>query len=172
MPRGHGAALGAVDWRRAAARLRRDLRRVVPRPRPTRDLVTDARQRLTRAWWAARRPAFDLVIAQPVLTEAAGGDAAAAARRLGYLAGLPQLAVTDEALALAAGLERLARLPARAAVDALHIALATVHGVDYLLTWNMRHIANAELRPAIEAACRRAGYEPPVIATPDMLMGE
>jgi len=86
--------------------------------------------------------------------------------------GLPLLAVTAEALALARALERLARLPARAAVDALHIALATVHGVDYLVTWNMRHIANAELRPAIEAACRRAGYAPPVIATPDALMGE
>lgn len=111
------------------------------------------------------------MIAPPVLTEAAGGDPAAAARPLGYLAGLPLLDVIAEAAALAAALERLARLPAKATVDALHIALAAVHGVDYLLTWNMRHIANAELRPAIEAACRRAGYAPQVIATPDMLMG-
>ncbi len=139
--------------------------------RPTSDLVTEARQRLTRAWWATRRQAFALVVAPPVLTEAAGGDPAAAARRLGYLAGLPVLEVTDEAAALANALERVARLPPKAAVDALHIALAAAHGVDYLLTWNMRHIANAELRPAIEAACRRAGYAPPVIATPDMLMG-
>ena len=139
--------------------------------RPTSDLITQARQRLTHAWWAGRRAAFELVTAQPVLTEAAAGDAAAAARRLGYLAGLELLDVNAEAVALAATLERLTRLPAKAAADALHIALATVHGVDYLLTWNMRHIANAELRPTIEAACRRAGYAPPVIATPDELMG-
>lgn len=138
--------------------------------RPTSDLVTQARQRLTHAWWTTRRQAFALVVAPPVLAEPAGGDPAAAARRLQYLAGLPVLDVTDEAVALADALGRLARLPPKAAVDALHIALAA-HGVDYLLTWNMRHIANAELRPPIEAACRRAGYAPPVIATPDMLMG-
>lgn len=139
--------------------------------RPAADIVTHARQRLTHAWWATRRSAFHLVIALPVLTEAGGGDPGAAARRLAYLADLPLLDVTDEAVALAGTLERLARLPPKATVDALHIALATVHGVDYLLTWNMRHIANAEFRPAIEAACRRAGYAPPVIATPDALMG-
>ena len=139
--------------------------------RPTSDLVTQARQRLTHAWWSARRGSFELLTAQPVLDEAAAGDPGAAARRLGYLAGLPLLNVTPEAVALGAALQRLARIPAKAAADALHIALAAHHGVDYLLTWNMRHIANAELRPAIEAACRRAGYGPPVIATPDELMG-
>jgi hypothetical protein len=50
--------------------------------------------------------------------------------------------------------------------DALHIAVATVHGMDYLLTWNCTHIANAITRPKIELICRVAGYEPPVICTP------
>ena len=64
-----------------------------------------------------------------------------------------------------------ARLPARAGADALHIALAAVHGMEYLLTWNLRHIANAEFRPRLEAACRARGYRPPVLCTPDELMG-
>ena len=139
--------------------------------RSTDDLITKARQGLTHAWWNVRRSEFELLTAQPVLDEAAAGDPTAAARRLEYLAGLPLLDVTDDAVTLAHSLERAARLPAKAAADAMHIALATVHGIDYLLTWNMRHIANAELRPLIETACRQAGYAPPVIATPDALMG-
>jgi hypothetical protein len=62
-------------------------------------------------------------------------------------------------------------LPAKAAVDALHIAVAVVMGMDYVLTWNCTHIANAAIRPRIEEACRKLGYEPPVICTPEELMG-
>jgi hypothetical protein len=139
--------------------------------RPARDTIQRARQELTHAWWSTRRVDFDLVVSQLVLREAAAGDPDAAARRKVYLDGLPLLDLSPAAVALARSLHRIARLPEQAAADGLHIALATVHGIDYLMTWNLRHIANAELRPAVEATCRRAGFAPPIICTPDELMG-
>lgn len=65
-----------------------------------------------------------------------------------------------------------AALSQKAKADALHIGIATVHGMDYLLTWNCTHIANAIMRPKIESICRAAGYEPPVICTPPELVEE
>ena len=139
--------------------------------RRTRDLVAAARQQVTREWWAARRGRYALYVSELVLAEAALGDPDAAARRLAAAQGIALVEPTPAVAALATTLRARARLPERAAADAVHVALAAVHGVDYLLTWNLRHIANAELRPAMEAACRAAGYAPPVIATPDELMG-
>jgi predicted nucleic acid-binding protein len=140
--------------------------------RPTSDVIAGARQQGTRAWWASRREAFSLLISELVLEEAAAGDPDAAERRLAIARSLPLLEVTDAVSAFAPELRALARLPVRAGADALHIALAAVHGVEYLLTWNLRHIANAELRPRLEAACRTRGYRLPILCTPDELMGE
>ena len=140
--------------------------------RSTSNVVAAARQQVTQTWWATRRDAFTLFISELVLEEAGEGDHEAAERRLAIARVLPLVNVTERALVLAPELQALARLPKRAGADALHIALAAVHGIDYLLTWNLRHIANAELRPHIERACRIHGYRPPVLCTPDELMGE
>ena len=108
-----------------------------------------------------------------VLLECGAGDPGAAADRLAALDGVPVLAQTPEAEALAAALLREVPLPGKAAADAMHVAVAAVNGVAYLLTWNCTHIANATLRPRIEAVCRQTGYEPPVICTPkELLDGE
>lgn len=139
--------------------------------RPSRDLVTAARQQLTHEWWTRRRPAFEVCISELVVAEAAAGDPDAAERRAQLIRGLPALSISEEAIALARILVQVAGLPARSAVDALHISLAACHGIDYLPTWNSTHIANAELRPKVERACRDNGYEPPVLCTPDELMG-
>jgi hypothetical protein len=139
--------------------------------RPAEDPVTRACQRVTREWWAGRG-AFDLFVSQFVWDEAARGDTKVAGRRLGYLADIPVLEVTDEAVALAGQLLSGSGLPERARVDALHIAVAAVHGMDYLLTWNCKHIANAALRGRIEAICQHGGFEPPVICTPFELAEE
>src|SRR5262245_37147067 len=104
---------------------------------PSRDLIRAAHQQITREWWAQRRARFDLFISQVVLDECQGGDPAAATGRLEVLQGLPLLGQTSEATALAQALLQEVPLPERAAVDALHIALAAVHGMDYLLTWNL-----------------------------------
>lgn len=139
--------------------------------RPSRDLVVAARQQLTHAWWQGRRLEFDLYVSQVVLDEAWAGDPDAAQRRAEFLAGLSLLDLTPEVAELAATLIARVPLPPRAAADAAHIAAATHHGMHFLLTWNSTHIANAELRPRVERVCRELGYAPPVLCTPDELMG-
>ena len=139
---------------------------------PSRDLVRAAHQQITRDWWDRRRAEFDLYISQVVLRECQAGDATAAAERLKTLQVLPLLEQTEEATRLAQALVDGVPLPERASVDALHVAIAAVHGVDYLLTWNCTHIANATLRAPIEFVCRENGYEPPAICTPDELLAE
>jgi hypothetical protein len=139
---------------------------------PSRDLVRAAHQQITRDWWEKRRTQFELYISQAVLRECEAGDASAAADRMKVLEDLPLLEQTKEATQLAQALVDQVPLPERASVDALHVAIATVHGMDYLLTWNCTHIANATLREPIEAVCRAHGYEPPTICTPDELLAD
>lgn len=135
---------------------------------PSRDLLRAAHQQITREWWD-RRAAFDLFISPLVLVECQAGDPTAAAERLVVLTGLPLLEQTGEVTALAEALVSGVPIPPRAEADAIHIATATIHGMRYLLTWNCNHIANATLRPRIEAVCRAAGCEPPLICTPQEL---
>lgn len=135
-----------------------------------RDLVTVGRQELTQEWWDGKRLEFDLFISEFVVAEASDGDPDAAERRLAALAGLPEVRLTTETTDLARALVEPGPIPKKAALDAFHIAAAVSGGADYLLTWNFKHLANALLRKRIEAACREAGYEPPVICTPEELM--
>jgi hypothetical protein len=107
-----------------------------------------------------------------VIQEAREGDAEAAQRRLTALRDIPLLALGAEARRLAKHLVETRAVPLEAAADAAHIAVATVHGMEYLLTWNCRHIANAEMRQRIERSCRALGFEPPVLCTPEELMGD
>ena len=86
--------------------------------------------------------------------------------------GLQELNITEQVEPLAEKLLKGAALPAKAKADALHIAVAAAHGMDYLMTWNCKHIANATMRPKIESICRAAGFEPPIICTPLELMEE
>lgn len=139
--------------------------------RPSRDLVLAAEQELTHEWWD-KRQAFELFISQLVLDEAAAGDADAAALRLTALREATILDTSEEAIALGYRLLAAGGLPAKAAADALHVAVAAVHGLDYLLTWNCTHIANARMRGKIEGICRSAGYDPPMLCTPFELMEE
>ena len=138
--------------------------------RPSRDLVTAAHQQITREWWDTRRHAFDLFISQMVIDEASAGDPDAAARRLEALAPLSLLDPRAEGADLAQALIEQVPLPVSATADALHIAIAVVNGMDYLLTWNCTHIANAVLRSQIETVCRSKGFAVPIICTPDELL--
>lgn len=136
------------------------------------ELVMAANQEATRKWWDESRSSFELFISQLVIGEISNGDPDAVRRRIAVVENLQELALTDQAEALGAKLLVGAALPQKAKADALHIAVATVHGMDYLLTWNCTHIANAIMRPKIESICRAAGYEPPVICTPPELVEE
>ena len=101
-----------------------------------------------------------------MIDEAEAGDPAAAKSRLAALRDVVLLELVPEAGELARDLLRLGGMPDKAYVDASHVALSAVHGIDYLLTWNWTHIANATVRRRIEAICRGAGFEPAIICTP------
>src|SRR5262245_55107615 len=137
---------------------------------PSRDLVRAAHQQITREWWESRQD-YELFVSQLVIRECQAGDREAATARLEALEGLPLLEQGVEAESLARALLDGVPLPVRATADALHIATAAVHGMDYLLTWNCTHIANAALRGRIGSVCRDAGFEPPAICTPEELPG-
>lgn len=138
--------------------------------RPSRDLIVAANQQVTQDWWKDKRPDFDLYISQLVLQEASVGDPEAVTRRQNALEDVQLLTLTDEAAALAQQLVEREVIPRQSIEDALHIAIAAVNGMDYLVTWNFKHIANASMRSNIELVCREAGYEPPVICSPFELM--
>ena len=140
--------------------------------RPSRDLVVAAHQQLTHEWWSDHRSRFDLVASQFVVDEASAGDQQVAAKRLGFLADLPLLAINDDVEGLAKRIVEKKALSGKAAEDALHIAVATVHQVDYLLTWNCKHIANALLQNAIRKVCTELALVLPIICTPEELIGE
>lgn len=137
---------------------------------PSRDLVNAARQEIAWEWWNGRRHDFELYASQVVVKEASAGNAEAAQRRLSLLEEIPLLDVTQGAEQLAAELLARGPLPSKAVDDALHLAVATVHGIDFLLTWNCRHLANAELIGALGALVLDQGFQPPFICTPDELM--
>jgi len=133
---------------------------------PTRDLLRSAHQQVTREWWRDRRPDFELFVSEIVIREASAGDPQAAADRLAALAGVTLLELNEEIDEFARELARVIPLPATAAADAFHIAVAVIYELDYLLSWNCTHIANAAIQGRIKTICRSRGYEPPIICTP------
>lgn len=140
--------------------------------RPSNDIRSMANQNATLEWWENYRFGFDLFISEFVIAEAGLGNPEAAQRRLSAIADLPELSVVEEAKELAKALISDGGLPKNAEIDAYHISVAAVNGMEYLLTWNCTHIANAVLRPKIEAICREYGFEPPIICTPQELIGK
>lgn len=139
---------------------------------PSRVLIVAAHQETTRLWWDRRRRDFDLFVSQVVVDEAGVGDPDAVARRLAILGGIPLLDLTPTVANLAVQLATQLPLPEKARADALHIAAASAHGMNYLLTWNCTHIANATRREAIETIIDAQGLKAPIICTPDELLEE
>ncbi len=140
--------------------------------RVSRDLVSAARQQLTQEWWSDCRQEFDLFVSPLVSDEALRGDSEAAGRRMDVLKDIPELTLTDEAASLAGHLMQAGALPEKAKDDAVHIAIAAVCRMDYLLTWNCRHIDNAAMKPVIRKVCTEHGFVCPEICTPEELRGE
>jgi len=140
--------------------------------RPSRNLLAAAWQQISLDWWEYRRPLFDLYTSELVISEAGHGNASAAERRLSYLEQLPVLNVTDSATALAQRFIDEGTMHEKAFGDALHVALAVVHRMDYLLTWNCRHIDNAQTKTLVRRLCIHEGLSFPEICTPQELMGD
>lgn len=142
------------------------------RQRPSAQIVAAARQLLTQRWWERQRHDYELVTSQYVVDEAALGDPALAAERLRALADVPLLDLPADVPCIAAEIVRRGILPTDAQVDALHIAVAAFHEIEYLLTWNCKHIANARVVPRIRDLLLELGYPVPVICTPEEMVGE
>lgn len=139
---------------------------------PSRDVVQLGRQITTASWWKTAQSRFDLYYSDAVKREAGKGDPAAAKRRLDALDGMPELATSTESLRLAKALIDGKAVPREFPDDALHIAIAAVSRMDFLVSWNFKHITNAQTIPLVKRICESVGYRCPEICTPYQLQQE
>lgn len=137
--------------------------------RPSRDLIVAARQQITQDWWRFEKPKFEVHVSEVVVQEAENGDESAIRQRLEAIKGISLLPYSPDVSVLAQALINQQAIPATAATDAVHVALAAMNGMDFVLTWNFKHIANAVTRSRVERIIRSAGLEPPVLCTPEEL---
>jgi hypothetical protein len=138
--------------------------------RPSRDVVMLAHQRITIDWWSTARDRYDLRVSAIVLNELRQGDTDAAADRMHAVADLSILPINEEILALGQEYVSTLGMPAKSAIDALHLACAVVHKIEYLITWNCRHLANPELWRSLLKANGESGRFTPIIATPENMI--
>ena len=138
--------------------------------RPSNSLIQASRQASTREWWDGGCSGLDLFTSLETLDEVAKGEVEMSTARQSLLAAVRLLPVTDEVIALASNLVSTGLVPAKAASDAMHIAVASAHGMDYLVTWNFKHIANPFTRDRLRIAVADAGFELPVMCSPDELL--
>jgi len=138
--------------------------------RDHKDPIVYARQVSTRRWWANASTRFDLRVSDLVIVECSAGDPTAAAERLQIVDGIDILTPRNEAEMLAEALLAGKAVPETEPRDAAHIALAAIHGINYLVTWNFKHILNPHTQRKIETVCRDAGYLPSTICTPEQLL--
>ncbi len=139
---------------------------------PARDVVIAGHQQTTRQWWSTRQKVFTCYISQVVVDEISAGDPSEVQKRLAVARTLDALLITIEAERLNESIIKSGVLPPKAIRDAAHIAVSTVHNVQYLLTWNCKHLANAQISKRIAALCKQAGFEMPTICTPEELLEE
>ncbi|MDM3855221.1 MAG: type II toxin-antitoxin system VapC family toxin [Aphanizomenon gracile PMC649.10] len=139
--------------------------------RPTDNLIVAANVKITQDWWNEYRRSFMLYASEIVEDEAGKGDPEMASQRLNLLQSLMLLELTEEAFELSQAFLSQSNLPQKAFNDALHMALATVYNLDYLLTWNCKHMANAQIQRKLAQISSDLGYVLPVICTPYELIG-
>jgi predicted nucleic acid-binding protein len=139
---------------------------------PSSQIVMAARQLLTHQWWNNERGKYELVTSQYVIDEASDGDPVLAAERLQLLDGIPLLPLDPQIGIIAGEIMARAILPPRASIDALHIALVAHHGIQYLLTWNCKHLANATILPRIYQVLTDLGCPIPIICTPEEMVSD
>ncbi|MES9858775.1 MAG: type II toxin-antitoxin system VapC family toxin [Sedimenticola sp.] len=137
--------------------------------RPNRDVVISARQAITEIWWREQRTEYDLYISVLVQQEIGRGDVEAATMRLNAVKNIKLLATTPEAQILAEDLVAQSAVPANSEEDALHIGLAAAAGIDFLLTWNFKHINNAHTKTEITAVVEAHGFICPMLCSPEEL---
>ena len=140
--------------------------------RNARSILQASRQLAKREWWDGGCSGFDLVTSTETLNESGEGDPERATARLALLRGVRVLPVTDEAADLARMLVSAGLVPVIASPDAVHIALASVHQIDFLVTWNFKHIANPHIRERMRTKINDSGYRMPVMCSPEELLND
>ncbi len=140
--------------------------------RATQNLIIAANMKITQDWWQNYRNNFDIYISQVVLDEVARGESEMAIKRLETVRDFPLLEISELVDGLASEFMNKSNLPPKASDDAIHIAIATIHRLDYLLTWNCKHIANGHIQKKLREICVSLGYTLPIICTPYELIGE
>lgn len=133
-------------------------------------LLQAAKQAATHRWWDEGCSGFELFTSLETLDEAAKGDPTMATERLKLLSTIPLLPLPDEGLDLARHLVESRIVPAKADSDAIHIAIASIHQIDFFVTWNFKHIANPLIRDRLRNAVAKAGFELPVMCSPEELL--
>ena len=139
--------------------------------RPSRNVVVAGHQATTRDFWA-RLPEYEVYISELVLQEAGRGDEFAASIRLEALVGFQELEIDAECKALAKSLIGDRAIPEPYPEDALHIAIASVHSIDSIATWNFKHINNPATRSLVRQSVEAHGYRCPELCSPDEFLGE
>ena len=139
--------------------------------RPSRDLLVATHQQITQVWWIERSKEFDCYISQVVIEEASVGDPEQAKKRIEIINVFPALEVTEAVEKLTRSILAKGIIPTRAVRDAAHISVAAVNNMDYLLTWNCKHLANAQIMRKVASVCAKEGFNMPLICTPEELMG-
>ena len=137
----------------------------------SRDLIVAVHQQITKTWWEDYSHEFEIYISELVIRESMAGNKDASLKRNEVLKKLSVLELKQEVHGLAQQFLEHKAIPKKAVEDALHVATACVHGIDYLLTWNCKHIANAQIRNALIEVSSDFGYNLPIICTPEELMG-
>jgi len=137
--------------------------------RPSRDVVKSARQAITEEWWQKDRKRFDVFISALVEEEISAGDTGAASQRLDAVKDIPSADISAEAMAIAEELILSGAVPENSKEDALHIGIATANGIEYLLTWNFKHINNAEKKKHIVQVIETLSYQCPSLCSPEEL---
>jgi hypothetical protein len=139
--------------------------------RPSRDIIITSHQQITKEFIDGAIDQYDIFVSELVRDECRSGDPEAAALRLELLRDFSVLEVNEKVLSLSKSLVASNIVPMQYVEDALHISLATIHGIDFLVTWNCKHIANAHIKKKMEETIQENGYIMPVICTPEELMG-
>ncbi len=138
--------------------------------KPSRDIIVAAQQQVTAEWWNGSHHRYDLFISEAVIDECSAGDQEAADRRLKFIGKLPALKITEDVVRFALLYGKILAIPEKSKVDAVHLALAVNYEMDYLLTWNCKHLAHGEVRTKIHQYNMRNGLFEPMIVTPSELL--
>ncbi len=138
--------------------------------KPSRDLVIAAHQQITSEWWADVRPQVDCYVSPFLIDEASRGDATYAQKRLAEIVGFTVLEVNEEIAGLAQQYFAALQIPEKAKIDAFHLAVAAWHKMDYLLSWNCKHIASGRVQKMMQKINARLRVHTPIVCTPEELM--